>query len=101
MLDRAERRGIERRQLVPGPRDRPRPDLPAGADLLPAIKHIVILMMENHSYDNYLGMMPGRGDGLPVDAAGVPNAVNKLPGGQEVTSHHLPSTAQTGGDPTQ
>ena len=24
-------------------------------------------MMENHSYDNYLGAMTGRGDGLPVD----------------------------------
>ncbi len=30
---------------------RPRPDLPPGTDLLPQIRHIVILMMENHSYD--------------------------------------------------
>ena len=47
--------------LSRGPGDRPRPDLPAGTDLLPAIKHIVVLMMENHSYDNYLGMLAGPG----------------------------------------
>jgi len=36
----------------------PEPARPAGTDLLPQIKHIVVLMMENHSYDNYLGMLP-------------------------------------------
>jgi phospholipase C len=61
MWERVEKRGIERRGLVEGPGDRPRPDLPAGTDLLPAIRHIVVLMMENHSYDNYLGMLAGRG----------------------------------------
>ena len=55
-----------RHALQPGPAERPRPDLPAGADLIPQIKHIVVLMMENHSYDNYLGTLPGRGDGLPT-----------------------------------
>ena len=49
----AARRGI----TVPAAGDRPRPDLPEGADLLPRIRHIVVLMMENHSYDNYLGML--------------------------------------------
>ncbi len=29
----------------------------AGTDALPQIEHIVVLMMENHSYDNYLGML--------------------------------------------
>ena len=49
-----------------------RPDerLPAGVDRVPAIRHIVVLMMENHSYDNYLGAMTDRGDGLPVDGGG-------------------------------
>ena len=84
MWERVEKRGIERRGLVQGPGERPRPDLPAGTDLLPAIKHIVVLMMENHSYDNYLGMLAGRGDGLPVDASGTPTAVNALPNGQRV-----------------
>ena len=101
MWERLERRGIERRGLLQGPGDRPRPDLPAGSDLLPEIKHIVVLMMENHSYDNYLGMLAGRGDGLPVDAAGVPTAENTLPTGQQVAAHHLKSTVQVSGNPSQ
>ena len=36
---------------------RPRPDQPTGTDLLPQIRHIVVLMMENHSY----GGVPGSG----------------------------------------
>jgi phospholipase C len=101
MWERLEKRSIERRGLVPGPAERPRPDLAAGTDLLPAIKHIVVLMMENHSYDNYLGMMTGRGDGLPLDASGQPSAVNKLPNGQQIAAHRLTSTAQIAGNPTQ
>src|ERR1041385_3618664 len=75
-----------------GPGGGPRPDLPPGTDLLPEIKHIVVLMMENHSYDNYLGMLAGRGDGLPVDAAGAPTAENVLPDGRRIGARHLPST---------
>ena len=99
MWDRLERRGIERRGLRPGPAERPRTDLAAGADLLPAIKHIVVLMMENHSYDNYLGTLAGRGDGLPVDASGTPTAANLLPNGQRIGAWHLPTTAQFPGNP--
>jgi len=60
-LERTElrRRARHARSLKPG--ERPEPSLPAGTDLLPQIKHIVVLMMENHSYDNYLGMLDGRG----------------------------------------
>src|SRR5580698_4147009 len=101
MWERLEQREIARRELVPGPGERPRPDLPAGSDLIPKIKHIVVLMMENHSYDNYLGTMAGRGDGLPLGADGTPTAVNVLPNGQRIPAHHLPSTVQVGGDPTQ
>ena len=41
----------------------PYPELPAGTDTIPQIEHIVVLMMENHSYDNRLGMLvrPWRG----------------------------------------
>jgi hypothetical protein len=43
--ERRERRQVSRRigaaPVEPG--SRPRPDLPAGADLLPKIKHIVVL----------------------------------------------------------
>jgi phospholipase C len=99
--ERIEKRGIERRGLAAGPGERPRPDLPAGTDLIPAIKHIVVLMMENHSYDNYLGTLDGRGDGLPVDASGTPTAVNVLPNGQRIGAWHLPSTVQVKGNPTQ
>jgi phospholipase C len=101
MWDRLERREIDRRGLVPGPGDRPRPDLPAGTDLIAPIKHIVVLMMENHSYDNYLGMLAGRGDGLPLGASGEPAAVNELPNGQHVAAHLLTSTVQFPGNPTQ
>src|ERR1700753_3602134 len=97
MWERVEMRGIERRGLLQGPGDRPRPDLPAGMDLLPAIKHIVVLMMENHSYDNYLGTLAGRGDGLPEGEA----AANPRRDGSPVTAHHLTSTEQVKEDPTQ
>jgi phospholipase C len=40
----------------------PFPDLAEGSDNLPEINHILVLMMENHSYDSYLGML-GRGLG--------------------------------------
>jgi len=39
----------------------------------PGIAHIVVLMMENHSYDNLLGML-GRGDGFTLGANGLPTA---------------------------
>src|SRR5580698_2583958 len=55
---------------------RPQQDLPAGTDLLPQIKHIVVLMMENHSYDNYLGMLQNRGEGFPLDSGGKPDLSN-------------------------
>jgi phospholipase C len=48
--------------------ERPFPDQPEGTDTLPQIDHFLVLMMENHSYDNYLGMLgqthakPGRPD---------------------------------------
>ena len=109
MWERLERREINRlRTARPGSAGRPadasawsRPDLPAGTDRLPQIRHIVVLMMENHSYDNYLGMLAGRGEGLPLGPGGAPLAVNSLPNGRSFPAHHLTSTAQTAGDPTQ
>jgi phospholipase C len=49
------------------------------------IASIVILMKENHSFDNYFGML-GRGDGFTLDAAGVPTNANPDRSGKEVTS---------------
>jgi phospholipase C len=36
----------------------PFPHLPAGTPSLPEIKQVVVLIMENHSFDNLLGMLP-------------------------------------------
>ena len=41
---------------------RPDPSRPEGTDRIPQIEHVIVLMMENHSYDNYFGLL-GRGDG--------------------------------------
>jgi hypothetical protein len=30
-------------------------------------------MMENHSYDNYLGMLQDQGEGFPLDSDGKPD----------------------------
>jgi phospholipase C len=79
----------------------PRPDLPPGTDLLPEIRHIVVLMMENHSYDNYLGMLRGRGEGFPLGPDGQPEVSNTGSGGEVIGSHHLSSTVQRPGVPSQ
>ncbi|MGH9069216.1 MAG: alkaline phosphatase family protein [Acidimicrobiales bacterium] len=85
---------IPRRREQLDPATRPRPDLPVGTDLLPRIRHIVVLMMENHSFDNYLGML-GRGDGLTGAES------NPGPDGEPVAVHHLTSTGQVAGVPSQ
>jgi phospholipase C len=82
------------------PGQRPDPSRPAGTDRLPQIKHIVVLMMENHSFDNYLGTL-GRGEGLPLGEDGQPDAENLDASGQPVRAYHLPSTVQHPGVPSQ
>jgi phospholipase C len=102
MWTRLEGREMKRLRLPAAqPGDLPRPDLPPGTDLIPEIKHIVVLMMENHSYDNYLGMLPGRGDGFPRDDDGRPQAANPDGRGGTVSVHHLASTAQVPEVPSQ
>ncbi|MBV8462261.1 MAG: hypothetical protein JO368_03135 [Acidimicrobiales bacterium] len=56
----------------------PNPNAPAGSDQLPQITTIVALMMENHTYDNVLGMMQGRGNGFTV-VNGAPTNSNPWP----------------------
>jgi phospholipase C len=92
------RRARRRPQAQPG--QRPDPDQPPGTDLMPKIKHIVVLMMENHSFDNYLGTL-GRGEGLPAGADGQPAAENPDTAGQAVRAHPLGSTVQHEGVPCQ
>ena len=67
--------------------------LPAGTDLLPQVKHIVVLMMENHSFDNYLGTL-GRGEGLPLGDDGTPDAENPDSAGTMIRAYHASSTVQ-------
>ena len=105
LLERVERRRRTRRAdgqpagRAAGPL--PEPSLPAGTDLLPQIKHIVVLMMENHSYDNYLGMLRGRGEGFPLGPDGEPEAYNLDAEGESVRAHHLPATRQRPDVPSQ
>jgi phospholipase C len=80
--------------------ERPRPDLPLGHHLLPQIRHVVVVMMENHSFDQHLGTL-GRGDGLPVDEHGVPTSTNPKADGTPVRSHRAATTFQQDGVPTQ
>ena len=47
-IERQKLRGRERRTRHNRPGDRPHPSRPVGTDMLPQIKHIVVLMMENH-----------------------------------------------------
>jgi phospholipase C len=79
----------------------PYPNLPAGTvNTAMPFDHIVCVMMENHSFDNLLGVLPISGqpaaDGLTFDSAGA--ATNSNPGAAgtpaEVTSYPLTSTAQ-------
>ena len=80
---------------------RPRPGQPAGTDLLPQIRHIVVLMMENHSYDNYLGMLSGRGEGFPLAADGQPDVSNSRADGETIRAFPQFSPVQRHGVPSQ
>ncbi len=79
----------------------PNPQLPAGTanEALP-FDHIVIVMQENHSFDNYFGMLPLRGqplaDGFTFDADGLPLNDNPVAGGRQ-RAFHLEGTCQPNG----
>ena len=62
----------------------PNPKAAAGTDQLPQIENIIVVMMENHSFDNVLGMQRGRGDGFTLDNSGKPTAVNPWPTGSSI-----------------
>jgi phospholipase C len=73
----------------------PYPQLAAGTDTVPQIKHIVVLMQENHSYDNRLGMLrrPGS-DGFRLGRHGLPTETNPYPNGDIQHAFHMPTTCQ-------
>jgi phospholipase C len=61
------------------------------------IKHIVVLMQENRSFDEYFGMYPGA-DGIPVDGNGNPNVCVPDPAkGTCVAPFHDPADLNYGG----
>jgi phospholipase C len=74
----------------------PQPGAPPGSDLIPEIEHLVVVMMENHSFDNMLGML-GRGDGLPLGSDGRPSVALPDGHGDLVHSFHMPSPCQNDG----
>lgn len=88
----------------PGPPLRPgslpNPRLPAGTDTLPKIEHIIVLMLENHSFDDHFGML-GRGDGFRLGPNGRPIDANPYTAGKLVEAFHMPSSCQLNGAPSQ
>src|SRR5689334_10706179 len=75
-------RGIRRPDSLPDP------TIAEGTDTLPQIEHIVVLMMENHSYDDHFGMLK-RGDGFKIGADGRPLDANPYDG-QLLKAFHMP-----------
>ncbi|HVN87688.1 MAG TPA: alkaline phosphatase family protein [Candidatus Binatia bacterium] len=78
----------------------PTPHLPEGTDTLPQIEHIIIVMMENHSFDNYFGLLDPA-VGLPLDGTGRPAASNPDGDGNLIHAFHMPSACQLDGHPGQ
>jgi phospholipase C len=93
--------GVAAAAAVRPPDSLPDPTRPAGtADEALPFEHIVVVMMENHSFDNLLGALTydvpptqPHADGLTFSAAGV--ALNSNPGpSAPVQAFPFPSTAQ-------
>ncbi|HUZ44898.1 MAG TPA: alkaline phosphatase family protein [Acidimicrobiales bacterium] len=75
--------------------DRPFPALAAGTESFPQIQHIIVVMMENHSFDNHLGALGRPGvDGLNLGSDGVARNWNPSPSGGRVHASPAPSTCQ-------
>jgi phospholipase C len=99
-------RPVSRPAGLRAPDSLPFPGRPAGTPSMPQIEHIVVLMMENHSFDNLLGMVPhqvpGRRsvDGLTVRHGKAVNA-NPDASGNPVLAQHASSPCQLPGEPSQ
>src|SRR4051794_9867929 len=91
---------------VKGPGALPDPSLPEGTPTMPEIEHIVVVMMENHSFDNILGVVPNnRRHGPPLDGLpthrGEQAAYNLDAQGNKVFSAHADTVCQDHGKPSQ
>jgi len=89
---------------VPG--SLPFPGKPAGTPSVPELEHIVVLMMENHSFDNLLGMVPHQVPGRQsVDgfrlSHGQPVNANPDATGNLIRARHATSPCQLTGEPRQ
>jgi phospholipase C len=82
------------RTVLRHPGSRPFPGLPAGTDTLPGIDHIVVFMLENHSFDNIFGML-GRGGGFTLGSNGLPTATNPYPNGKIQHAFRMPTTSSS------
>src|SRR5437660_7634438 len=85
----------------------PNPALAAGTDTIPEIEHVVVLMLENHSYDNVFGMLGRelgarpRGDGFRLAGDGLPDATNPYPDGRLQRAVRMPTTCHFHSPPSQ
>ena len=85
----------------------PAPAIGAGTDTMPEVQHVVVLMLENHSYDNVLGMLGRgrgqrhRGDGFTLAADGYPTASNPYANGRQLRAFRMPTTCQLDSQPSQ
>jgi phospholipase C len=99
-------RHVTRALNVKGPGTLPDPSLPEGTPTMPQIEHIVVVMMENHAFDNIIGVVPKKArrgpplDGLPVQH-GEQTAFNSDSEGNKVFSQHADTVCQDHGVPSQ
>jgi phospholipase C len=99
-------RPVARAAGLRAPDSLPFPSRPAGTPSMPQIEHIVVLMMENHSFDNLLGMVPLQVPGRrSVDGFrfrhGKPVNANPDASGNPVPAAHASSPCQLSGEPSQ
>jgi phospholipase C len=88
---------------IRGPGSRPFPRRSEGAHSIKQVEHVIVVMMENHSFDNILGMLPARFasrrnvDGLPMSSPGVPSAVNNDTQNRPIPATRSPTVCPPGG----
>ena len=72
---------------------------PSGSYVVPAgihkIKHVIIVMQENRSFDSYFGSYPGA-DGIPMQS-GIPTVCVPNPGGGCLRPYHDTADVNGGG----
>ena len=61
------------------------------------IKHVIVIMQENRSFDHYFGVFPGA-DGIPMQN-GVPTVCNSAPGSQDCAKPYATHLDKNGGAP--